>query len=171
MESKLYRWLLWRVAWNKIDSLVTKLLQNDWIYSLVISRGLKIRIHALHANNQLMSLFLQTFSRSKFTCIQPFTIRTVDWLGRRRSASRKKTKKDVARILICRISPNSNKILTNQLAGSFKKPILKYVIIKLKFSFLKVWLLIDFWISSIFKLIKLVLRYFLVLNIVRITRF
>lgn len=48
---------------------------------LVIRRRFEFRIHALHAQNQLMPLLFQTFTRTKFARVQTLTIRAVDRFG------------------------------------------------------------------------------------------
>lgn len=59
-------------------------------HSLIISRGLKFGIHALHPYDQLMALLLQTFARSKLARVQPLAVRAVDRFGGWRSAKETK---------------------------------------------------------------------------------
>lgn len=49
---------------------------------LVIGRWFKLGINALHFLDQLMTTFLQTLAETELARVQPFAIRTINWLRR-----------------------------------------------------------------------------------------
>lgn len=65
---------------------------------LVIGWWFEFWIHALHTYDQMMALIFQLFPGTEFTCVQALTIRTIDWLWRRRSEyeTEKRKNKNVA---------------------------------------------------------------------------
>lgn len=63
-------------------------LLNEIENSLVIGGRLEIRIHALHANDQLVALLFQFLLGAELARVQPLPVRTVDRLRGRGSGRR-----------------------------------------------------------------------------------
>lgn len=71
--------------------------------SLVIGGRLEIRVHALHANDQLVALLFQFLLGAELARVQPLPVRTVDRLRGRGSARRGISGKEgrLIKVLLC----------------------------------------------------------------------